>query len=101
MDVTREIALPVLRTSPAAAFVVHLALDPAEDLLGRVEHVVSGCAARFASPQELLAFMRRVLEEAHGSPAASAARGHSRGGSGIPASGGADQMRTDRASRKT
>ena len=30
-------------------------------LAGRVEHVVSGQAIHFASPEELLAFMARVL----------------------------------------
>jgi len=30
-------------------------------LAGRVEHVVSGQAPHFASPEELLAFMTRVL----------------------------------------
>lgn len=30
---------------------------------GRVEHVVSGQMARFHSPEELLAFMIRVLNE--------------------------------------
>ena len=30
-------------------------------LAGRVEHVVSGQATHFASPEELLAFMARVL----------------------------------------
>lgn len=32
-------------------------------LVGRVEHVVSGQAARFGSSEELLAFITRVLGE--------------------------------------
>ena len=49
--------------SPQSAFVVHLATDAeAPDLLfGRVEHVTSGAAQRFASSAELVAFMRRTL----------------------------------------
>jgi len=35
---------------------------------GRVEHVVSGQVARFHSPEELLAFLRRVLLEVEESP---------------------------------
>ena len=35
---------------------------------GRVEHVVSGQVARFHSPEELLAFLRRVLLEVEEPP---------------------------------
>jgi hypothetical protein len=41
---------------------VHAAAEVAQGrLAGRVEHVVSGQATHFASPEELLAFMVRVL----------------------------------------
>ena len=41
---------------------VHAEADVAQArLAGRVEHVVSGQATHFASPEELLAFMARVL----------------------------------------
>ena len=47
----------------ARAFV--LQVDPAADAVdrfeGRVEHVASGRSARFASPDEFLAFVARVL----------------------------------------
>ena len=46
------------------AFLVHLRVksDVAQGrLAGRVEHVVSGQAAHFASLEELLAFIARVL----------------------------------------
>ena len=50
---------------------VHAAADVAQGhLAGRVEHVVSGQATHFASPEELLAFMARVLTPLH-SPRAS------------------------------
>jgi hypothetical protein len=44
---------------PEGAFVVEFRLDAG--LTGRVEHIVSGRAARFASEGELLAFVRTVL----------------------------------------
>ena len=41
---------------------VHAEAEVAQGCLaGRVEHVVSGQATHFASPEELLAFMARVL----------------------------------------
>jgi hypothetical protein len=41
---------------------VHAEADVAQGrLAGRVEHVVSGQAIHFASPEELLAFIARVL----------------------------------------
>ena len=41
---------------------VHAEAEVAQGRLeGRVEHVVSGQATHFASPEELLAFMARVL----------------------------------------
>jgi hypothetical protein len=41
---------------------VHAEADVAQGrLAGRAEHVVSGQATHFASPEELLAFMARVL----------------------------------------
>jgi len=48
------------------AFVVQFranAIDAAPTYEGRVEHVVSGQAARFDSLEELIAFMSRVLVE--------------------------------------
>lgn len=53
--------------SPRTAFVVHLAADQADApdrLVGRVEHVKSGVAARFANADELVAFMRLTLATA-------------------------------------
>ena len=50
--------------SPARAFVVQFreGTEAArERFTGRVEHMVSGRAARFHSPEELLAFFARVL----------------------------------------
>lgn len=50
--------------SADAAFVVHLtaiATESPESVCGRVEHVLSGNATRFASVAELLGFMRQVL----------------------------------------
>jgi hypothetical protein len=52
--------------APAQAFVVQFGRETALDtgrMAGRVEHVVSGKAARFQSLDELLAFMREVLHE--------------------------------------
>ena len=50
--------------SPRRAFVVQFqegTSDAQERFEGRVEHMVSGHAARFRSPAELTRFMRRVL----------------------------------------
>ena len=44
---------------PEGAFVVEFRLDAG--LAGRVEHIVSGRATRFADEGELLAFVRGVL----------------------------------------
>ena len=52
--------------APTQAFVVQFGRETALDtgrMAGRVEHVVSGKAARFQSLDELLAFMREVLHE--------------------------------------
>lgn len=49
---------------PDRAFVVHFRTETAvqhEHYAGRVEHVVSGQAARFESLDELLGFIRQVL----------------------------------------
>ena len=47
------------------AFIVEFRLDaadsPADRLGGRIEHVASGAATRFASAHELLSFVRSVL----------------------------------------
>lgn len=51
---------------PDRAFVVQLReATPlaADSLQGRIEHVTSGKASNFASFDEVLAFMRRVLDE--------------------------------------
>lgn len=60
---SRPTAAPEL--SPASAFVVHLARGSGEDqeAAGRVEHVLSGRACRFSSLADLLAFMRRILDD--------------------------------------
>jgi len=46
---------------PERAFVVEFSSDGAIRLSGRVEHVVSGQAARFASAGELLEFVQDVM----------------------------------------
>jgi len=48
------------------AFVVQLRrADPGDDLfVGRVEHIASGAAERFASAEGLIGFVTRVLERA-------------------------------------
>jgi hypothetical protein len=59
--VTSQPSLPTNRV-----FVVQFRTQPTEAPLryeGRVEHLVSGQVARFASLEELLAFMRCVLAE--------------------------------------
>lgn len=51
---------------PERAFVVQLRAGSslaADALQGRIEHVTSGKASNFASLAEVLAFMRRVLDE--------------------------------------
>ena len=57
---------PERRLPAARAFVVQLAataeVAPGR-LEGRIEHVVSGQATHFASLEELLAFMARVLHQ--------------------------------------
>jgi hypothetical protein len=55
------------------AFVVQFRAQPADLALsweGRVEHVNSGQVQRFHSPEELLAFLARVLTEVVESPCA-------------------------------
>jgi hypothetical protein len=50
--------------SPMRAFVVQFREETEaarQCLTGRVEHMVSGQAARFHSPEELLAFFARIL----------------------------------------
>ena len=52
--------------TPERAFVLQLRRDSALDdstLQGRIEHVVSGKALDFASLQEAVEFMRRVLAD--------------------------------------
>ena len=52
--------------APAQAFVVQFGRDTVVDagrMAGRVEHVVSGKAARFQSLDELVTFMTEVLRE--------------------------------------
>ena len=61
MPRTTSTDLPLL---PEWAFVVQFRVGTDMEhgqLDGRVEHVVSGQATRFQSPEELLAFMARVL----------------------------------------
>jgi len=55
------------------AFVVQFRTQPADTPLsweGRVEHLVSGQVKRFQSPEELLAFLIRMLNEVQESPCA-------------------------------
>jgi hypothetical protein len=52
--------------APAQAFVVQFGRETAIDagcIAGRVEHVVSGKAARFQSLNDLMAFMTAMLRE--------------------------------------
>ena len=61
-------ALPTNR-----AFVVQFRAPSPEAPLaweGRVEHLTSGQVARFHSPEELLAFLCRILREGAGQPGA-------------------------------
>jgi hypothetical protein len=53
------------------AFVVQFRAQPADAPLsweGRVEHLTSGQVLRFQAPEELLAFLARVLTEVQGPP---------------------------------
>jgi hypothetical protein len=55
---------PTAPLSPACAFVVQFrerATGAGEQFAGRVEHMVTGHAARFESSGELLAFFVRIL----------------------------------------
>ena len=66
--VTPEAAGPL---SPTRAFVVQFREEPEavrECFAGRVEHMVSGRAARFHSPEELLAFFTQVLNAVRAKP---------------------------------
>ena len=57
--------------SPHRAFVVQFRAETAVEqgrFAGRVEHVVSGQAAHFASLEELVAFMGRVLTQVRTEP---------------------------------
>ena len=57
--------------SPHRAFVVQFRAETAVEqgrFVGRVEHVVSGQAAHFASLEELLAFIGRVLTQVRTEP---------------------------------
>jgi len=57
--------------SPARAFVVQFreeTEDTCERFTGRVEHMISGEAARFQSPEELVAFLARVLRAVNTTP---------------------------------
>src|SRR5262245_57655925 len=47
--------------SPHRAFVVQFKGGGAGRFAGRVEHMVTGQAARFTSAEEMIRFMRRVL----------------------------------------
>jgi len=53
--------------SPQRGFVVQFRAGPAP-WTGRVEHTVSGQAARFRSPEELWAFMTQVVSEGEQEP---------------------------------
>lgn len=60
------------RSLPAnRAFVVQLRTQPAGEppcCVGRVEHLASGQAARFASQEELWGFISRILTEIQDDP---------------------------------
>ena len=62
---TRRVAAPAERAlSPARAFVVQFREETdgaAKGFSGRVEHMISGHAARFESAEELLAFFLHEL----------------------------------------
>lgn len=54
--------------SPRRAFVVQFRAETEtaqEWFAGRVEHMVSGRAVRFSSPEELWAFFKRILSTVH------------------------------------
>lgn len=57
--------------SPQRAFVIQFR-GPVEaelgDFAGRVEHIVSGRSTRFYCPEELLAFIERVLSDVEEKP---------------------------------
>ena len=63
--------------TPAGIFVIHLRSDSdvsRQRLIGRVEHVMSGDSAPFASLADLLAFMgRHAVEAANDQPTSSPA----------------------------
>jgi hypothetical protein len=66
--VTGEAQRPL---SPACAFVVHFreGTEPtSQDFTGRVEHMISGDAARFQSSDELMAFFVRVMRAVRTKP---------------------------------
>ncbi len=52
---------------PEGAFVLQFA-SKSERFMGRVEHVVSGQAARFESREDLMSFIRRVFAGDSGAP---------------------------------
>src|SRR5262249_15385059 len=55
--------------SPYRAFVVQFRAGAEPNhFAGRVEHMTSGQAARFSSPEELLAFLTRVLTQMPAEP---------------------------------
>jgi hypothetical protein len=57
--------------SPARAFVVQFREQTeaaGTSFTGRVEHMITGHAARFESPKELLAFLVRVLSTLQSKP---------------------------------
>jgi hypothetical protein len=68
-----ERSTPESRLSVHRAFVVQFRGDgDGRRFSGRVEHVTSGQATRFASVKELLAFLQRVLGDVETRPYASA-----------------------------
>jgi hypothetical protein len=86
VDLPADTTIHPLPAQRAFLVQVHAQAEVAQGCLaGRVEHVVSGQATHFASPEELLAFMACVLtplhpphaeEKAHDAPHAGwAARG--------------------------
>ena len=65
-ETDQQILIHPLPAQRAFLVQVHAEAEVAQGrLAGRVEHVVSGQATHFASPEELLAFMARVLTTLH------------------------------------
>jgi hypothetical protein len=59
---TTEATRPTLPPSRAFVVQVHADAEPARGVLvGRVEHLASGSAARFSTPEELVSFINETI----------------------------------------